>query len=374
MGERKYFLDWLRVLAFAALICFHVGMLYVTWGYNLKSPRIYPQVEWVMEATSAWRMPLLFVISGVACRYLIVKLGPGHFALNRLARLGAVVLTAMLLVNPVQVWIQLVSQGATTQHYFEFWFTSYLTSDLELIRALHRPMPTWDHLWFVVYLIPYSLLFAGVSALLSKRRRFTLPLWALLLLPAVWMSLTNGVIAIKAPITHALINDWGAHLKWIGLFGIGAIAATRDDFWSLLRRHRLQFALVALLLLAIYLTCRVPWLQNPSSLNWTLCYRIAEGAYGGMAVFAIAGFAAQLLNRSSSTLRYLNEAVLPVYVLHQPAMLIAAFLLFPWQLPIVIEVAAITLVTALVPLFVHHVAIKPWRAMRILFGLKSVRA
>jgi len=30
MEPRKYFLDWLRVGAFALLIFFHVGMLYVS--------------------------------------------------------------------------------------------------------------------------------------------------------------------------------------------------------------------------------------------------------------------------------------------------------------------------------------------------------
>jgi len=36
---RRYFLDWLRVLAFSALIIFHIGMLSVSWHYNLKSAK-----------------------------------------------------------------------------------------------------------------------------------------------------------------------------------------------------------------------------------------------------------------------------------------------------------------------------------------------
>ena len=54
LGERKYFLDWLRVVAFALLILFHIGMLYVTWYYNLKSPRLYPDFELAMNSLSAW--------------------------------------------------------------------------------------------------------------------------------------------------------------------------------------------------------------------------------------------------------------------------------------------------------------------------------
>jgi glucan biosynthesis protein C len=100
MNVRKYFLDWLRVLAFATLIVFHVGMLYVSWRYNLKSPRLYPAIEPWMSAISAWRLALLFLISGVASRFLIAKLGAGAFARDRLRRLLPVILTGMFVVIP----------------------------------------------------------------------------------------------------------------------------------------------------------------------------------------------------------------------------------------------------------------------------------
>lgn len=372
MGERKIFLDWLRVLAFATLILFHVGMLYVTWGYNLKSPRLYPSVEWWMESTSPWRMPLLFVISGVACRFLIGKLQPGRFALNRLARLGVVVLTAMLIVNPVQAWVQLIAQGDTTKTYLDFWFTSYLTSDRSLIQQLGRPMPTWDHVWFIVYLLPYTLLFAGGYALLRNRDASRWPLWMAFTLPAIWMAFTNVVIATQAPITHALVNDGGAHLKWFGLFLIGAILAHREDFWAATRRMRLAIGLVAITLLAVYLTARATLFQADNGLSSTVFFRIAEGFFGWTAVLAIIGFAYEYLDRRSAALRYLNEAILPVYVLHQPIMLAAAYLLFALQLPIGVEVLALVAITALGSLALFHVAIRPWRPMRFLFGLKSV--
>ncbi len=110
MQSRKYFLDWLRVSAFAALILFHVGMLYVGWGYPLKSPRLYPAIEPLMNAMSAWRLALLFLISGVASRFLIDKLGPGAFAGDRIRRLLPVILVGMLVVIPPQTYLVLVSR------------------------------------------------------------------------------------------------------------------------------------------------------------------------------------------------------------------------------------------------------------------------
>ena len=70
-NARRYDIDALRVFAFGLLILFHVGMFYVAeWGWHVKSN--YP-VEWLqlpMAFTSQWRMPLLFMISGLAVSFI----------------------------------------------------------------------------------------------------------------------------------------------------------------------------------------------------------------------------------------------------------------------------------------------------------------
>ncbi|HVI33368.1 acyltransferase family protein [Phenylobacterium sp.] len=370
MPTRRYFLDWLRVLAFGGLILFHVGLMYSGWDYNLKSPVTYPAVEWLLEALSPWRMALLFVISGVACRFLIGKLGPGRFALDRLARLGPVILTGMLLVNPLQVWVQLLAQGDTAKGYLDFWLTSYLASDRSLIAPLGRPMPTWDHLWFLVYLLPYTLLLAAAAAMFRRRAAPVPPLALLLAAPGIWMAATDVLIGTVAPVTHALYNDGGAHLKWLGLFAAGALLAFRDDAWAVVRARRRTLLAAALALLALYLTARAAVLAQPDDLGRTILYRALQGAYGWTAVLAVAGYAARWLDRPSAALGYLNEAVLPVYVLHQPAMLAVAYLVFPLRLPLALEVVLLLGAAGLLPLATYHLAIRPWPPVRRMFGLK----
>ena len=36
-SERRIDLDWVRIAAFGLLIFYHVGMLYVSWGFHIKS-------------------------------------------------------------------------------------------------------------------------------------------------------------------------------------------------------------------------------------------------------------------------------------------------------------------------------------------------
>lgn len=361
MQTRKYFLDWLRVAAFGLLILFHVGMLYVSWQYNLKSPRLYPAIEPLMNAVSAWRLALLFLISGVASCYLLGRLGPGAFALNRVRRLLPVILTGMYVVIPPQTYIVLVNRGATHMGFPAFWWTQYLRANQTLVRPFHMTMPTWDHIWFLVYLLIYTLMAAGVVWTARRMGVRTMPAVHpafLLLGPPVWLALTNLLILFKAPLTHALVNDWGGHLKWIGIFVTGLLAARQDRFWAVLQAHWGKLAAAAAVLL---------WIQ--SHINdpaWSL----VSGLYAWAVICALCGFAKTILNHSSPLLSHLTEAVLPVYVLHQPILLVTAYWLFPLGLPLPIEVLLLAGTTGLGSFAIYEGLIRPFSFCRFLFGLK----
>jgi hypothetical protein len=361
MDTRKYFLDWLRVGAFALLIFFHVGMLYVSWRYSLKSPRLYPAIEPLMSAVGAWRLALLFLISGVASRCLIGKLGPGAFVRDRLRRLAPVILTGMYLVIPSQTYVVLVSRGAVRMDFPTFWWTQYLRADQTLVRPFHMTMPTWDHLWFLVYLLIYTLLAAAVISAARRVGARAVPPsspWLPLIAPPVWLALANLLIVTKWPITDALFNDWGGHLKWAGLFATGLLAARQDRFWALLEAHRGKMLAVAAVLLAIQSRVNDP------------AWSVVSGLYAWAAICALCGFAKATLNRSSALLSHLNEAVLPIYVLHQPIMLVTAFWLFPLRLPAPVEVLLLAAATGLGSLAIYEAGIRPFAVCRFLFGLK----
>src|SRR5207253_3403004 len=98
----------------------------------------------------------------------IARLGAGRFALDRVRRLLPVILFAMFVVIPPQTYIELVSKGVWHGDYLSFWFTQYLPADQTLVRPLHKTMPTWDHLWFVVYLFFYTLGFAVLFAMRGR--------------------------------------------------------------------------------------------------------------------------------------------------------------------------------------------------------------
>lgn len=74
---------------------------------------------------------------------------------------------------------------------------------------------TWNHLWYLAYLVPYSLLMIGLASLLRPLRAL-LPSGSLsnrviatagLLLPVSWLAWNILVVLPDHPPTHALIGD-----------------------------------------------------------------------------------------------------------------------------------------------------------------------
>jgi hypothetical protein len=66
----------LRAIAFAALILYHWGMLYVAgedWGWHLKSSYHAQWLQLPMIAMNRWRMDLIFLISGLSVHFLLPR-------------------------------------------------------------------------------------------------------------------------------------------------------------------------------------------------------------------------------------------------------------------------------------------------------------
>jgi surface polysaccharide O-acyltransferase-like enzyme len=364
---RLHFLDWLRVLAFGLLIFYHTGMLYVTWPYHVKSPRLVPGVEWVMVLTNPWRLALLFFISGVASRFLLGKLGPVRFARDRVARLLPVLLFGMLVVVPPPTYFEHSRSGHWSGSYRAFWLEHYLAAD----PTLGVVVPTWNHLWFLVYLLAYCLAFAALAAAWRARRALDCPPAVLLIGPAVWLAAANVLASEWRPDTHAFLGDWAGHLRWTGLFAAGTLAARSDGFWSVVRQRRQALAGAALAAAAAFLAIRVMLHAGWVGERWDgPTYAIASAAFGWLAILAIVGLAAHHLRDPSPALSYLNLAILPVYVLHQTVLIALAVALFPARLPLWIEGPALAAGTLGLSLALYELAIRRWAPLRFLFGLK----
>ena len=97
MTDRRYDLDWLRIIAFGLLILYHCGMFYVTWDWHVKSRFASDAIEPLMMLTNPWRLTLLFLISGAATRFMADKMSAWKLTSSRMGRLWPPLLLAIAL-------------------------------------------------------------------------------------------------------------------------------------------------------------------------------------------------------------------------------------------------------------------------------------
>ena len=98
--NRRYDLDWLRVIAFALLMLFHAGMLFSTWFWHVKNLETSNAFDSVMRFVHQWRMPLLFFISGSAVWFAMERYSTWNYFRERHQRLLLPLLFGMLLIEP----------------------------------------------------------------------------------------------------------------------------------------------------------------------------------------------------------------------------------------------------------------------------------
>jgi glucan biosynthesis protein C len=73
---------------------------------------------------------------------------------------------------------------------------------------------------------------------------------------------------------------------------------------------------------------------------------------------------------NNNVLRYSNEAVLPFFVLHHPAIVIIAFFVVQWNMGIGLKWLIISTLALVLTLAVYELLIRRVNAMRWLFGMK----
>src|SRR5690606_34938166 len=324
-NERRNDLDWLRVLVFALLILYHVGMFFVPWGWHLKSNVIYEWLKWPMIFVNQWRLPILFLISGMGTFYALGKRSWGKFSRERLLRLGVPLIVGMLLIVPPQVYYERLGQGSFSGSYLEF-------QNIAFDGIYPEGNLSWHHLWFLPYLLLFSLLLSPLMVRIAQRPgRFMEGIGRLLQKPGNLYLLVAPLYLIEVfvepffPVTHALIGDWftlvfNGYLFFLGFVLIGA----GPLFWAGLEKIRKTALVIGLLAFSALL---VLWLGFADS----VLVHFIEGALKVVNLWSwilvLLAYASKLLTRPSNTLAYANRAFYPFYILHQTITVALAYYL-----------------------------------------------
>lgn len=373
---RRYDLDWLRVLAFGILILYHVAMFYVAgWGWHIKSDTTSETLQYIMMLVNTWRMPLLFLISGAALWFASKKISSWGLLKLRLVRLLPPLILGMLVIVPPQMYFQILQAEGVDLSYLAF-YRLYLDMGTGQFPNHHTPVGliTWNHLWFIPYLIAYTGAFVILKPLLDRAAnalaRVRVPLFLLYIVPVGIVVQYGLFLRPNFPQNYALVGDWYAHALYFTLFAMGYIMAGQLQIVRMLVASRWVCLGVSLLtyFLVVLLHAGLIFNDHGNRADWIVTVLI-QYLNGWAWLLTVMAWAAAWLNRPSKALSYMNTAILPWYVLHQTITIILAWYLAPLDMNVGLE--AILLVAGTVAgCALGYELIRRNVVTRFLFGLK----
>ena len=353
----------------------------MSWDWHVKSTYAGPDLEPFMRVLNPWRLSLLFFISGVAGRFMLDKVSRETFAKERLWRLLIPLFIGMQFVVAPQTYFQFLQSGTIEPGFWAF-FAQYSDPDFVFEGTT---TPTWNHLWYVAYLLVYSFLLVGLApwlkALMSGplgRGVSRLPAWIIALaLPVVPLLIVRFTLTPHWPITHNLVSDWANHAASFYVFLLGYMVAKSARFWTTIDKMRFWSLGLSILLIVPLTPLWIHWegfLQwlGPDSEASPLLFiaRAGRVLYAWFAIATLLGFAQRLLNKPSRILAYLTAMIFPYYILHQTLIISIAYPLSQMKLGLPVEAGAIIIGTIGGCVLISELIIKRLALLRIFFGMK----
>jgi peptidoglycan/LPS O-acetylase OafA/YrhL len=377
MTERRYDLDWLRISAFALLILYHCGMFYVTWDWHVKSSRASETIEPLMMLTNPWRLTLLFLISGAATRFMADKMKTGTFLSSRMVRLWPPLLLGVFVIVPPQSYYEVVEAlaaiGEPQSPWLDNFYGKYVTASGDWCDEDGcLTTPTYNHLWFVAYLILYTL---ALAALMPLLRRLPGKLLAALisgpgLFLTPWLFLVVARLTLF-PIfgeTHDFREDWYLHTVYFAVFLFGFGIAKHQPFFEAAVRVRWLALAIAAASWAALVTYFALAPETPPEWMRMTFRAVREAEAWGAILAAIGFFHRHYAEADGPIRRTLSEAIFPFYIIHQTIIVVAGHHLDALGLPLAVEATLLIGGTAL-GCWLFYEAGRRSGPLRVCFGL-----
>lgn len=375
--QRRWDIDWLRVLATLAVFLFHCARFFNDEGWHVKNNQLDFGMSIFVTIVSQWLMPLFFILSGASAYYALSVRRNGAYMGERVTRLLVPLIFGILVLIPPQVYIESVGGQSDTVPPFAGSFIEFYPHYFDGFYAFGGYFAWMGlHLWYLLVLFVFSLLtlplFIFFKSETGKRLIFGL---------ATWLTKPGLIFLLPAPLVifeMALdpeelgFRDFGGwnvfvYLGWL-IIGYLLVADTR--FVQAIRRYHLAAVVLAGLTITVGLILYLSNSPAYGSPDYTLLstLRVFNSWFW---LLAILGLGQRYFNFSNKFLAYANEASLPFYILHQTVIVVSAFFLIEWPLGVLPKYLILAVVSFTIIMALYELLIKRLNGLRFLFGLKS---
>tara|TARA_B100000029_G_scaffold252399_1_gene249305 strand:+ start:2923 stop:4032 length:1110 start_codon:yes stop_codon:yes gene_type:complete len=356
LHQRRYDIDSLRVVAIFLLIFYHLTVVFQPWGSLI--PGFFQNeisLDWIWFFSglmNVWRIPILFVISGMGVAFSMRKRNLKELLSERCLRILLPLFFGIFIIVPLQ---------------FEFLF---LQKEAHQFFSSYSPNPS--HLWFLANIFIYVLFCSPIFFYLKKKPDSWIGKTLKFLTSSyLGLAVLVGIFCLESEI---LVGSWRFgrvsfesyagtdHGFFIGLlcFLSGfAFIFFGDFFWKIVEYLKKITLFLAFILYFLRLSnefVNPPWAMAIESWMW---------------MFAIFGYFFSYRNKKNKIFIYLSPAAYPFYITHMLFMNISCFFLIPMNINPLYKFLLILSLTFFGCFFSYEFLIRRVSFLRPLFGLKT---
>lgn len=329
------------------LIIYHVVISFQPWAIDIffiQNEQTLEGLWFIMAMINVWRIPILFMISGMGVRFAMEHRNWKQLLKDRTIRILIPLIFGSLFICPISIYLFLNYYGEETAYF-----------------------PNPGHLWFLANIFLYVLLLLPLLVylknnpdifffrVLTKIIRHPLGLFI-----AILPILLEAWLLDPEIFTLYVLTPHGFFLGMI-CFMIGFVFISLNGvFWHAVEESRRKALTLSVLLYLVRLLIlqeegESSLLISIESMSWML---------------AMLGYGSVYLNKPSTQLTYFSKVVYPVYIVHMPLQYIIAFYLFSLNIPAILKLGILLLGTFSICLFLYEYVLRRIKWIRPLFGIQ----
>ena len=374
--ERLHSLDSLRAIMMILGIVLHTAITYNGTEPSLSWPIKDPEasshfLNWLGFFIHNFRMPIFMMVAGFFAALLFYDRSPNKMIVNRIKRIVfPFIIFVMILWPLVQLGFSYSEEVFNLDP--SYTFSDFFENPVNLIPAFTM------HLWFLYYLIMFSIASFGLGRLFQNFPSITnnvrlifdvtiqKPLVKIVFFSLITFALLLVMNSYWVATSLSFIPDGGTFSFYFFFYLVGWILFKSKHLLSSFMQYDRLFSLLGLGLFTIYFLVDRTGFSNAlhASIRSLTCW---------LFIFGFTGLFMRYFGKHSARMRYISDSAYWVYLLHLPLTAFLPGLLADLAIPALLKFAIVASVTTFICYITYHYFVRSSFIGEFLNGRKYSR-
>ncbi len=376
--ERLHALDSLRAIMMMLGIVLHSANTYVVADYGASWPLKDPlstslYLDWISSFVHAFRMPIFFVVAGFFASLLFHERSSTKMIKNRVNRILLPFLVFVVLLWP------LVTISFTYSNIIFAGGSNALSTALATFSQPSAFIPGHTmHLWFLYYLVLFSITSYIIGLLFNKLPWFTSkssqlvsfiiqrPLLKIVVFALITFFLLLTMNRSWVATSLSFTPDFNTYIFYAFFYFFGWVLFKSKSLLSSFMNYDWVFSILGMILFTTY------FLMDKSVLSLEVIMAI-KSINVWLFIFGFTGLFIRFASTHSAVMRYVSDSSYWVYLLHLPLTAFLPGLLLGIAIPAFLKFVLVMSGTAFICFATYHYFVRASFVGKFLNGRKYSR-